>query len=170
MRGDMAGILLTLPDREEALSRAYVAAVTAGAGYVTALMDFDRDGVDVQIRAGGSMNPALDIQLKATINLGEPTNGVFHFALKSRNYALLRGQTMIPRILVVLALPKDRNAWLSVSPEQLVVRRCAYWTSLVGLPETDNKESVTVSIPTGNRFDVDGLMALMEQARTGAVV
>ncbi len=50
--------LMSVTDREEALSRAYVAAVAAGAGYLTASMDFDRDGVDVQIRAGGAM-PAI---------------------------------------------------------------------------------------------------------------
>jgi uncharacterized protein DUF4365 len=91
----MTDALMKSADREEALSRAYIAAVAAGAGYVTALMDFDRDGVDVQIRAGGSMRPSLDIQLKATINLGEPANGVFRFPLKRRNYDLLREQVMI---------------------------------------------------------------------------
>ena len=166
----MTDALMKSADREEALSRVYIAAVTAGAGYVTALMDFDRDGVDVQIRAGGSMRPSLDIQLKATINLGVPTNGVFHFPLKRRNYDLLREQVMIPRILVVLDLPKNEADWLNVTPEQLIMRRCAYWASLVGAKETENKESVTVSIQNKNRFDVDALKALMERARTGAVV
>ena len=137
---------MTSTDREEALSRAYVAAVTAGAGYVTALMDFDRDGVDVEIRAGGSMRPSLDIQLKATINLGELISGVFRFPLKRRNYDLLREETMIPRILVVLDLPANEMDWLNVHPDQLIMRHCAYWASLVGLEETENKESVTVSI------------------------
>ncbi len=142
----MTDALMTSTDREEALSRAYVAAVTAGAGYVTALMDFDRDGVDVEIRAGGSMRPSLDIQLKATINLGELISGVFRFPLKRRNYDLLREETMIPRILVVLDLPANEMDWLNVHPDQLIMRRCACWASLVGLEETENKESVTVSI------------------------
>ena len=121
----MTDALMTSTDREEALSRAYVAAVTAGAGYVTALMDFDRDGVDVEIRAGGSMRPSLDIQLKATINLGELISGVFRFPLKRRNYDLLREETMIPRILVVLDLPANEMDWLNVHPDQLIMRRCA---------------------------------------------
>ena len=166
----MTDALMTSADREEALSRAYVSAVAAGAGYVTASQDIDRDGVDVQIRAAGPMRPSLDIQLKATINLGVPTNGVFHFPLKRRNYDLLLEQTMIPRILVVLDLPNNEPDWLSVTPEQLIMRRCAYWVSLVGLKETENKESVTVSIQNKNRFDVDALKALMERARTGTVI
>lgn len=165
----MTDALMKSTDREEALSRAYVAAVAAGAGYVTALMDFDRDGVDVQIRAGGAMRPSLDIQLKATVNLGQPTGGEFRFPLKRRNYDLLRAETMIPRILVVLDLPKNEVDWLHVTPDQLIMRRCAYWANLVGLRETENKESVTISIQNNNRFDVDALRALMERTRTGAI-
>jgi hypothetical protein len=166
----MTDSLMASTDREEALSRTYVSAVTAGAGYVTALMDFDRDGVDVQIRAGGSMRPSLDIQLKATINLGEPTGDAFRFPLKRRNYDLLREPTMIPRILVVLDLPRNEADWLSVTPDQLIMRRCAYWTSLAGSPETENKESVTISIQNQNRFDIEALKSLMVRARTGVVV
>lgn len=165
----MVDSLMTSNDREEALSRAYVAAVAAGAGYVTAEQNFDRDGVDIQIRAGGSMRPSLDIQLKATINLGEATNDAYRYALKRRNYDLLRGQTMVPRILVVLSLPAAEADWLSVTPEQLILRRCAFWVSLAGFSETQNNESVTISIHNNNRFDVDSLKALMERARSGAI-
>ncbi|WP_028031274.1 DUF4365 domain-containing protein [Gemmobacter nectariphilus] len=165
----MTDALLTATDREEALSRAYVAAVAAGAGYVTAEQDFDRDGVDVQIRAGGSMRPSLDIQLKATINLGQPTNEEFRYALKRRNYDLLRGQTMVPRILVVLSLAEEEANWLTVTAEELIMRRCAFWTNLTGFPETQNSESVTISLNYNNRFDVDALKRLMERAKTGAI-
>jgi hypothetical protein len=82
--------LLADTDREEALSRAYVQAVAAGAGYVVGTMDFDRDGVDVEIKAGGAMRPSIGLQLKATVNLGGATDGVFRYPLKRRNYDLLR--------------------------------------------------------------------------------
>lgn len=160
---------MTSNDREEALSRTYVAAIAAGAGYVTAEQNLDRDGVDIQIRAGGSMRPSLDIQLKATMNLGGATNGEYRYSLKRRNYDLLREQTMVPRILVLLSLPPDESEWLSVTPEQLVLRRCAYWVSLSGVPETTNATSVTIPVRDVNKFDVEGLKALMERARTGAV-
>jgi hypothetical protein len=165
----MNDALMAVTDREEALSRAYVAAVAAGAGYVTAVMDLDRDGVDIQIRAGGSMRPSLDIQLKATINLGEPRGGAFRFPLKRRNYDLLLADTMIPRILVVLDLPRNEADWLRVTSDSLILRRCAYWASLGGKSETRNKESVTILIQSQNRFDVDSLRALMEQARRGVI-
>lgn len=165
----MTDALLAPTDREEALSRVYVAAVSAGAGYVTALMDFDRDGVDVQIRAGGSMRPALDIQLKATVNLCARGADEFRFELKRRNYDLLRQVTIVPRILVVLDLPKDEADWLSVTTEHLMMKRCAYWTSLAGMRETENAQSVTITIKNDHRFDVEGLKTLMERARTGGL-
>lgn len=165
----MTDPLLTSADREEALSRAYVDAVAAGAGYIVATMNFDRDGIDVEIRAGGALRPCLDLQLKATINLGEANGGEFRFPLKRRNYDLLRLPTMVPRLLVVLSLPADESEWLSVTAEQLILRRCAFWANLTGLPETVNKDSDTVSILEKNLFDVEGLKALMKDASNGAI-
>jgi hypothetical protein len=165
----MADAILASTDTEEALSRVYVAAVAAAAGYATAQMDFDRDGVDVQIRAGGSMRPSLDVQLKATINLGKAKGGAFQFPFKRRNYDLLREPAMVPRILLVLDLPTAASEWISVSPAELIMRRCAYWANLLGFPETDNKSTVTISIYVANRFDVESLKTLMEKARKGAI-
>ncbi len=165
----MSGKLLTGNDRKEALSRAYVAAVAAGAGYVTAHQDFDRDGVDIQIRAGGAMRPTLDIQLKATANLAMEGDDGFRYPLRRRNYDLLRDASMVPRVLVVLDLPADEAMWINVSTDELVLRRCAYWVWLGDKPEAANSETVTVSISRKNLFDVDGLRNLMGKADTGAL-
>ena len=165
----MTSALLEVAGQEEALSRAYAQAVAARAGYVTAVYDFDRDGVDLRIQAGGAMRPALELQLKATINLGPPHEGHFRFPLNRRNYDLLRGQTQTPRLLVVLDLPSDQREWMTITVDELVLRRCAYWLNLKGFEATENRRSVTVRIPSGNLFDVDGLRALMEQSREGSV-
>jgi Domain of unknown function (DUF4365) len=127
------------------------------------------EGVDLTIQAAGPRRPRIDIQLKATINLGEAKDGVFQFPLKRRNYDLLRELTVTPRILVVVDLPKLESDWLSVTSDQLVMRRCAYWLSLAGASESNNNTSITVSIPVAKRFDIEGLQALMEQARTGYI-
>jgi hypothetical protein len=101
--------------------------------------------------------------------LGEAESGEFRFPLKRRNYDLLRETTMVPRLLVVLSLPADESGWLTVTADQLVLRRCAFWANLAGSPETENKESITVSILEKNLFDVEGLKALMKYARNGAI-
>lgn len=166
----MNDALLSVQDQEEELSLAYVAAVAAKAGYVMAKSSKDRDGIDLTIK-GGSLNwPSIDIQLKATVKLGQARDGCFRFALKRRNYDLLRGErTMMPRLLVVLDLPKNSDQWLEISSEALMLRRAAYWVSLRGSPETLNKTSITIMIPKENLFDVSSLRALMKKARKGCL-
>ena len=166
----MIDALLTSNDREEALSRAYAHAVAARAGYTTAVYSEDRDGVDIRIQAGGAMRPAIELQLKATINLGEPDEGgYFHFPLKLRNYDLLSIQTQTPRLLVVLDLPKEENQWMTITSDELVLRHRAYWLSLEGREETTNLTSITVLIPKENVLNVESLRMLMAQSRTRSI-
>jgi hypothetical protein len=115
------------------------------------------------------MRPSLGLQLKATINLGDAAGGVFRFPLRRRNYDLLRLPTQVPRLLVVLSLPRDEVQWLRVTAEELILRRCAFWASLSGRPDTENQESVTIPIPEENRLDVESLRTLMNRSRTGVV-
>ncbi len=77
------------------------------------------------------MRPIIQIQLKATVNLGPAKEGYFHFPLKQRNYELLRVPTSYPRLLVVLDLPKNPDEWLTITTGALVMRRRAYWLSLI---------------------------------------
>ena len=166
---EVSDALLTVQDREEALSKVYAHAVAASAGYVTAVFDYDRDGVDMEIRAGGYMRPGIGLQLKATINLSDSGERYFNFPLKRSNYDQLRVPTQTPRLLVVLDLPKDENQWITITEEELVLRHCAYWVSLKGHKETINVSSVTVQIPKINVFNVDSLRMLMEQSRGGII-
>lgn len=164
---DREDTLLNTWDRKERLSVAYVEAVAACAGYVVAPgPPPDRDSIDLQIRAGGRFRPALHLQLKATSGLGDPVDGVFRFRLKRKNYDDLRIETQTPRVLVVLALPRDEARWLTVRPSKMVIRRCAYWVRLHGLAETTNRTTVTVDIPQLNVFDPDALHSLMEWSRS----
>jgi len=164
----MPDAILTQQDRQEALSRAYVHAIAAGAGYSLSEPNVDRDSVDITISAGGEMRPRLDLQLKATVNLRRG-DSAFSYPLKIKNYDDLRAPTQTPRILVVLDMPDDQADWMHVSPQELILRKAAYWVSLRRMRETENKESVTVEIPLSHVFDVSGLVALMEQSRRGIV-
>ena len=165
----MNDALLTSQDREEALSRVYARAVAAGAGYVTGDCEFDRDGVDLSIHAGGAMRPALDLQLKATTGLTSAVDGHFRFPLRRRNYDLLRIETQTPRLLFVLDLPGEEDQWLTITEDELVLRRQAFWLNLRGSEATKNQTSVTVSIPRENVFDINSLRVLMDQSRGGRI-
>ena len=165
----MTDSLLTTADQEEALSFVYIRAVAARAGYTTSAPSPDRDGVDLQVQAGGPMRPTLDLQLKATVNLDRRDDGHVRLPLKRRNYDLLRMAAQTPRLLVVLDLPKDEDRWLTVTADELVLRHRAYWLNLRGREETSNKVSITVTIPEGNLFNVESLRRLMEQSRGGRI-
>ena len=166
----MTATLLTGPDQKEGLSLAYVKALAARAGFSTAVPEPDRDSVDVRIMAGGPRRPALDLQLKATADLAEAQDGVRRFRLRIKNYNDLRVETQTPRLLVVLDLPEDEAQWMTVTNEELVLRRRAYWVSLQqDHEEVVRQETVTVRIPEGNVFDVTTLQTLMERSRSGDI-
>ncbi len=166
----MTGTLLTGADQKEALSRVYVKALAARAGYSTSVPEPDRDSVDLRMQAGGAGRPALDLQLKATTGFAEPQGGLLPFRLSIKNYNDLRVLTQTPRLLVVLELPTDESRWVAVTPEDLVLRRRAYWLSLQqGHDEVTGQQTVTVHIPEQNVFDVKALLALMERSRMGEI-
>ncbi len=166
----MTDALLTVPDQKEGLSLVYVKALATRAGYATSTSTPDRDSVDLRIQAGGLSRPALDLQLKATAGLGGTRGGFLPFRLGIKNYDDLRSATQTPRVLVVFELSKDASHWMTVTPEQLVLRRCAYWLSLQhGHDEVTGQESVTVRIPERNLFDVETLRTLMERSRRGDI-
>ena len=161
-----ADTLLTDADREEALSWAYVRAVAGFAGYTVSEEDFDRDGIDLRIHAGGNLSPSIGLQLKATVNLGNVhSDGSYRYDLPIKNYDRLIRPFQVPRYLVILALPTEEGDWLTVSAAELIMRRCAFWVSLSGMPQSNNQTSVRVSIPADNRLDPGALRRLLEESR-----
>lgn len=93
--------LLTKADQKEALSRVYVKALAASAGYLTSVPEPDRDSVDLRIQAGRPHRASIDLRLHSTSTLAEPLGGFLQFRLSIKNYRDLRQETRIPRLLVV---------------------------------------------------------------------
>ncbi len=87
-----------------------------------------------------------------------------------KNYRDLRDETQTPRLLVVLELPEDESRWMTVTSEELVLRRRAYWLSLQrDHEEIVDQKTVTVRIPEQNVFDVEAMRDLMERSRAGEI-
>lgn len=73
---------------------------------------------------------------------------------------------------MILELPKDNEQWVSVTDQELVLRRRAYWFSLQQTykdKEVNDQKTVTIHIPTRNVLDVETLQDLMEKSRTGKI-
>ena len=164
----MTDAVLADNDRKEALSYVYLSALSAIAGYTCERGPYpDRGSVDASLKAGGSLRPQIDVQLKATSSVIRNT-GSLHFRLNRKNYDDLRIPRICPIILVVLELPEDPSDWLQSDAERLILRRRARWLSLRGDPEIAT-DSTTLYIPESQLLDVDELIRLMDLARQGSL-
>ena len=143
---------------------------SARAGYTCQVKTVDEDSVDIRDRGERLSfinkwvlrSPRIEVQLKATSSPQLRTNHLT-FRLPSKNYRDLRDTTLIPRLLVVLVLPKDPAEWIETSEECMISRRCAYWVSLLGTAETTNVKTVSINLPRSHLFNVDQLRELMER-------
>lgn len=157
--------------QQEEFSRAYVHAIATVAGFkVVPGATPDDDSVDLSIASRGPRglirSPRIDVQLKC--HRGAVDVDPWPYALRLKNYEDLRHTDyQAPRILVVVVVPEDVEGWLAQSEEALVLRRCGYWRSLRGEPETTNETSVTVTLPRSNVFSVESLRSMMERVGAG---
>jgi hypothetical protein len=143
--------------QQEGFGDAYLLAVAGVAGCATSLRRPDDD----------SIRPKLDIQMKTTTTI-DGDGDIIQYALKVKNYNdLIITDILVPRILVLVLLPPEIDEWLAVSPRELILRRCSYWKSLRGEPQSENEYTVTVSVPRVNMFTVEALCGMMAQINEG---
>jgi hypothetical protein len=159
--------------QKEQFSLAFIQAVAAAAGCNVARADVDDESVDLELIAAHKADdlrpsPHLAIQAKCT-ELDGGEGDTLPFPLKLKNYNDLRAPCHVPRVLVVVCVPADVGAWLTATPEALVLRRCAYWRSLRGLPPADTETRKTVHVPRSQRFEPRALGALMATIAQGGV-
>ena len=157
--------------QKEQFSNVYLQAVTTVAGYSVYKPSVDDDSVDWGVAAKGATGPIraprLELQLKSTSRDIQDDTSI-DYSLKLKNYNDLRMDNFaIPRILVVVLIPKTPADWLTQSETELCIRGCGYWISLRGMPETPNTNSVNVTIPNTNQFTVAALQSIMERISQG---
>jgi hypothetical protein len=151
---------MDLNARKDHYSQAIVRAVAATAGVASAVPEHDQDSIDMTLAAADTdagPGPKLDLQLKCSQNI-DASGESFSFDLPVKNYDDLRRQVYVPRLLVIVDVPPDPSAWLTSDPEKVTLKRCAYWRSLAGMPDSTNLSTVAVTINTEQVFDVDALL------------
>ena len=129
----------------------------------------DEDSVDVLIGARGSVHNSavirssrIEVQVKATSSPQLRTNALT-FRLKRKNYEELRANTLIPRLLLILVLPKNPTEWIETNEECMISRWCAYWVSPLGMAATSNTSNISVRLPRSQQFNVEQLQGLMRR-------
>lgn len=147
---------------QEQLSWAYVRAVVYRAGWRLSLPEVDDHGIDGTLEAPVRGMSKVDFQLKAT-TVYETQNDRIAYDLRVENYNQLVAEDDAPRVLILLLMPDDPHQWLSHSVDQLCLRKCAYWVSLMGLPRSTNASTHRVHVPLTNLFHPDDLQGMFDQ-------
>jgi Domain of unknown function (DUF4365) len=164
--------MLYITQQQEQFSNAYLLAVATVAGLKLAKTDVDDDSIDFSISgkgfSGAYSRAQLDVQLKCYIHHECIGKDGFTYPLKIKNYDDLRAtDIMVPRLLIVVVVPKQVPDWLTQSDNEAQMKYCGYWQSVRDRPETPNTSTVSISIPQSNRLDVQGLTDLMERVASG---
>lgn len=169
---------MTEAHTKELISKAYVNALAARVGITVAnsSLDYGFDGTfkdieyDAETKEYGETGFGIDFQLKATIN-ASPKNGVIKYSLEVKNYhKLIKTRVGTPRILIVYSMPREKDMWLTVNNEETLLRKCAWWCSLKGYPEVENKERVVIDIPLNQQLTPEVLVQLMQKVKEGVAL
>ena len=156
---------MTLNDQKRAFSEAWLQAVAAAAGFgMQTGTNPDDQSVDLTIASkvqGMVKNPRLDVQLKCTAeDPGAEGNIAFH--LPQNNFDDLRDENVaVPKILVVVFVPRNSEDWMEQNDSMLVLYRCAWWHSLRGLDASGNSTSTKVELPREQILTTQTLQAIM---------
>lgn len=160
---------MTPEQQKEELSRAWLCAVAASCGYTLASWSQDQDCIDVTVGAPGVLtggavaDPKVDLQLKATNSVNYVRSDHVALQVPRRQYERLTRRSFAEKVLVVLVLPDDPTEWVKVSPEQLVLRKCAYFAVARHLAPIADAESKVVQVPFTRPFTPAALRAMMER-------
>jgi hypothetical protein len=157
---------MDLNTQKDYFSRAIVRAVAATAGVKATVPELDEDSEDITFAAPdteAAPGAKLDAQLKCSEKVSTH-DGCFSYPVPVKNYNDLRWprhELFVPRILIVVHVPADPAEWMLSEPEQITLRRCAYWISLAGAEPTGNTSTVTVKISIEQVFDATALLGLL---------
>lgn len=163
---------------KENLSKAYVEAVVAraGFGYAESKNDYGIDGTIKEVlynerrRRYTDSGFNLDFQLKSTVNAEVKDNEII-YDLRAKNYSdLIDEEIGTPRILILYSMPSESDVWLENNQNNLILRNGAWWVSLRGYPDVDNRESVRIKIPVENLLSVTELKRMMQYVKEGRVL
>jgi len=161
-----------ITQRQEQFSNAYLRIVATVAECKLAKPDVDDDSVDFNIQGKGFTGvisrPQLDVQLKCYMLNSSVASGGFTYPLKIKNYNDLRiTDILVPRILVVVVVPRDPTDWFNQSDDETLLKYCSYWASIRGKSEVTNNTTVSVHFPQSNRLTAVELRRLLQLVASG---
>lgn len=161
----MISPLLTKNDQREHFSLTYLKAIATSAGFSMDIPSVDRDSIDAQVRARGSIRPMLDFQLKATSSPDIKPDGL-HFSLPRKNYDDLREKRLVPALLAVYEMPTAEADWFHCGSKDSTLKSRMWWMSLKDAPAI-TRASKTVVLPHGQFLTPASLTTLLTSVSMG---
>lgn len=165
--------MITKYHRQEGLSRAYVQAVAAKAGFgcnprtIDYGMDFALHEIGAERGRLRETGIVLDVQVRST-TIASVDGEFITYDLDRHTYEMLRNPAAKNlRLLVLLVLPSHEDAWLQVTEQELLLRHAAYWYIVKGEPATKNRRSVRLTIPRLQLFNPEALQQLAMRIQQG---
>lgn len=158
---------------QEQISLAYGRAVASAAGCAFEGREIDHYGVDATFHHAtldeGFDPKQIEAQFKCTTQDVFGRDFLTFGGLKRQHYQRLTSEKVqVPRILVVMVVPKHMDAWLVQSEANLLVTGCAYWVSLRGGPDVIS-QTTTVKVPRDNVFGPQPLLDMMQRVAEGGL-
>jgi Domain of unknown function (DUF4365) len=161
----------------EELQKSYIQAIAAAAGCTVAEFRVDANKIDLLIEHKSithleDLVMTLRMQLKSTHTVSHSTyssapRASFPFVLDNTTLNVLAAPRFtIPRILVVMLMPKHPQDWVVTGSDHLVLHNRCYWVSLTGVAAT-GVDSTTVQVPWANVLDAQTLCDIMGRIGQG---
>lgn len=158
--------MLTQNQIKQETSYLYLHAIAAHLGYSLETVRVDMDSVDATICSRGKipgskgtiLSPKIDVQLKTSQR--DCSRNQIPFQLSKKNYDDLRINTMVPKILIVLFLPMDKD-WFHLDLEMLSIYGKGFWKSLKGMKDNYNESNVTIYLDQNQRLTDEIIRELM---------
>lgn len=158
----------------EAYSIAFVSAIIQAGGCTIMNPVIDDDKVDFALRRHNSgtnpygvSSPQIDVQMKATTS-HEVDGEHFVYDLDADTHRHLSDPNRhLPALLMVVAMPAERENWIHVSDAETALRNQAFWFELSGLEPTANTSSVRLKIPLANQVNPESVNALLDRVKLG---
>ncbi|MDR2117151.1 MAG: DUF4365 domain-containing protein [Planctomycetaceae bacterium] len=149
------------------LSFSYLHAVVSRAGGICEQTNRDADnmGIDARLTFSGKKKIKIidiNVQLKSIRQKPIIVDNKIHYSLTAKQFDKYTQKSTTPFLFILFHVPDNPKDWLSLSENELILKKCSYWTSLTGAPPCEGN-STTIFIPTKNLFSVEQLQTLINK-------
>jgi hypothetical protein len=170
--------MITPQLQQEGLSMAYVRAIAAKAGYNVEFRktQYKVDGTFHIVRKiNGSMEESgypLDFELKSAMATQfSIADSKVKYDLDVGNYnQLVRragDDNAVRQILILFCMPIKNDEWISITENELIVRKCCFWHQLHKEKITENESKIRIEIPTAQQFTPEVLDQIFQKMTSG---